>query len=240
MLEFATVSKNGDRQYNEDCLKTAFENEYRCFIICDGLGGYECGDVASKIVAETFVNELADCENLTSFLTTAFCKAQKQVVIRQKTIGAKNMKTTAVCLVTNDTELCVGHIGDSRFYGFKKDGTYIRTFDHSVPQLLVQSGVIKEDEIRNHPNRNMLLKALGDNSDESLFEVTTLMSLNDFSAFLLCSDGFWELIDENEMLSTLESSISPQEWMGKMTAIVEKNGKEKDMDNYSAIAIINK
>ena len=114
----------------------------------------------------------------------------------------------------------------------------MRTLDHSVPQLLVQSHTIIEADIRNHPNRNMLLKVIGDDCDEQLCEVSDPLSLNEFSAFLLCSDGFWELITEDEMLAALQVSDSPQEWLDKMTAIVESNGQCKEMDNYTAIAVV--
>lgn len=238
MLKYASLSKVGGRRCNEDYLKISSVSNRHCFIVCDGLGGHEFGDIASRIAATTFVEELYYCEDISDYLLKTFIKAQKKIELRQKEINAKKeIKTTAVCMVTDERIVYVGHVGDSRFYGFKKDGTYIRTLDHSIAQLLVQSNTITESEIRNHPNRNMLLKVIGDKWDEPLCELSDPMDINDFSAFLLCSDGFWELVNEDQMLSTLDSSESPKEWLDKMTTIVERNGCGKKMDNYTAIAV---
>lgn len=238
MLKYASITKVGGRKYNEDYFKISSVAKHHCFVVCDGLGGHEFGDVASKIAANTFIDELYYCEDLSKYLLSTFVKAQNQIELKQKEINAKkDMKTTVVCMVTDETNIYVGHVGDSRFYGFKRNGTYTRTFDHSIPQLLVQSNTITEDEIRNHPNRNMLLKVMGDKWDEPLCELSKPLPLSDFSAFLLCSDGFWELVTEEDMLSTLRSSNSPQEWLDKMTSIIESNGINKEMDNYTAITV---
>lgn len=238
MLKYASVTRVGDRKHNEDYLKISSVSNHHCFVVCDGLGGHKFGDVASKIAANTFVDELYYCKDLSKYLLNTFTKAQVNIELRQKEINAKkDMITTVVCMVTDETNIYVGHVGDSRFYGFKKNGTYIRTFDHSIPQLLVQSNAITESEIRNHPNRNMLLKVMGDKWDEPLCELSGPLPLSDFSAFLLCSDGFWELVTEDDMIATFNTSSSPQEWLDKMTAIVESNGRQKEMDNYTAITI---
>ncbi|MBQ1186851.1 MAG: serine/threonine-protein phosphatase [Clostridia bacterium] len=240
MLKYASTTHEGSRTYNEDNLSISSASKYQCFVVCDGLGGHRFGDVASKTVADTFAEELSCCNDLDSYLLNSFVKAQNRVETKQKEMGAKReMKTTAVCMVANETSAVVGHVGDSRFYGFLKDGSYIRSLDHSIPQLLVQSNTITEEEIRNHPHRNMLLKVIGDKWDEPLCEISETFHINDFSAFLLCTDGFWEFINELEMIKTLAESNSPQEWLDKMVDIVNENGKTKDMDNFTAITIIN-
>lgn len=238
MLKYASITKVGGRKCNEDYLKISSVSNRHCFLVCDGLGGHNAGDIAARIAGNAFVDELYYSEDLSNYLLTAFNSAQNQILLRQKENKQKiDMKTTAVCMATDESNVYIGHVGDSRFYGFKKDGTYIRTLDHSVPQLLVQSNTITEKEIRNHPNRNMLLKVLGDKCDEPLCELSEPLSLNEFSAFLLCSDGFWELVTESDMTSTLNTSNSPQEWLDKMIAIVESNGSNREMDNYTAITI---
>jgi len=75
----------------------------------------------------------------------------------------------------------------------------MRTLDHSVPQLLVKSGRIKEKEIRKHPDRNRLLKVMGVVWASPEYEKSRVITLNGKEAFLLCSDGFWELIEEKKM-----------------------------------------
>ena len=238
MLKYASISKNGKRKYNEDYLKISAVSNRDCFVVCDGLGGHDRGDLAAKIAGNTFIDEFYYNENIQQFLFDAFIKAQRKIeMYKEQSNDKSDMKTTAVCMVTDEVNLFVGHVGDSRFYGFKKDGSFIRSLDHSIPQLLVQSNTIKEEEIRNHPNRNMLLRAIGDKWDEPLCELSNPMQLNEFEAFLLCTDGFWELINEEQMIFALHSSNSPQEWLDKMTDVVEVAGAEKEMDNYTAITV---
>ena len=240
MLRYALISETGDRSLNEDAIRVASVANKHCFIVCDGLGGHDRGDVAARMAANTFADELCFADNLADFLPHAFNQAQRKIVGKQKEIQVKSkMKTTAVVLVTDEKMAYVGHIGDSRFYGFTKDGQYIRTLDHSIPQILVNSQTIEEKDIRNHPSRNMLLKVIGDHYDETMLELHDPFLLDDYSAFLLCSDGFWELIQEEQMISLLHSSVSPQEWLDQMLQIVEQRGASIKMDNYSAIAIFN-
>lgn len=239
MLKYATVSKIGTRQCNEDYIRTSTVSNRNCFVVCDGLGGHKSGDVAAHIVGNTFIDEFFYCTDASDYLLNTFELAQKKIRFEQERQCIKgNMQTTAVCLIVDENIAYVGHVGDSRFYGFKIDKTYIRTQDHSIPQLLVKSGTIEESKIRNHPNRNMLLKALGDKSNEQLCDLLKPIDLDEYSALLLCTDGFWELITEDDMMSTLQNSNSVQEWLDKMTKIVENNGMNRDMDNYSAIALI--
>lgn len=240
MLRYALISETGDRTLNEDAIRVASVANKQCFIVCDGLGGHDRGDVASKIAANTFADELCFSDNLSDFLTHAFNQAQQRIAEKQKECTVKSkMKTTAVVLATDNQMAYVGHVGDSRFYGFTKGGQYIRTLDHSIPQILVNSQTIREDEIRNHPSRNMLLKVIGEQYDENMSDLLEPLSLNDYYAFLLCSDGFWELICEKEMIKLLQDSSSPQEWLDSMLEVVRHNGENIKMDNYSAIAIFN-
>lgn len=240
MLKYASLSKPGNRKCNEDFVKISSIGNRHCFVLCDGLGGHNLGEYAAQTAGNTFIDELYYCDNISVFLKNAFDIAQKKIIKYKNSNDIKSdMKTTAVCLVSDEINMYVGHVGDSRFYGFKKNGEYIRTYDHSIPQILVQSGTINETQIRNHPNRNMLLKALGDKADEELCELQVPLLLSDFSALLLCSDGFWELIDEEEMKKTLSLSSSANDWLEKMFEIVEAGGANREMDNYSAIAIFN-
>lgn len=240
MLKYASISKIGNRKCNEDYIKISSVSERYCFVVCDGLGGHECGDVAAQIAGNTIVEEFYYCNNLSDFLENAFMKAHNNILSQQKARNIKGeMKTTVVGMVTDGKYGYVGHIGDSRFYGFSDGNNYICTFDHSVPQILVESNVIDEKQIRNHPSRNMLLKVLGDKNEDTQCELSEPVLLQEYNAFLLCTDGFWEMITEEEMMSTLFNSSSPTEWLDRMIAIVEVNGLDKKMDNYSAIAVFN-
>ena len=147
------------------------------------------------------------------------------------------MKTTLVILHVGEERIWWGHIGDSRLYYFQNRKLQKRTLDHSVPQMLVAAGQLKEKQIRNHPDRNRLLRVLGVDWDSPKYQLAEPEARGGRQAFLLCSDGFWELIDEKKMQHCLKKSGSPAQWLQMMEQIVEKNGQGRNMDNYSAIAV---
>ncbi len=103
--------------------------------------------------------------------------------------------------------------------------------------MLVAVGEIKEKEIRHHPDRNRLLRVLGVEVEELKHQVSEPINREGRQAFLLCSDGFWELIEEKKMEATYKKASTPEEWLQEMQKIVMKNGKNTNMDNYSAIAV---
>ena len=236
----AFISNIGSRRINEDSIGCFSNGANRCFVVCDGLGGHGMGDIASKLVVDVFEDQLKKADTLKDFLPSTFTAAQQILLSEQIERNARRkMKTTCVALVTDDKYAYIGHIGDSRLYVFYKDKVKFRTLDHSIPQMLVLSKEIKENEIRNHPDRNMLLRVMGIDWDKPMYELSRPEKLKKVQAFLLCSDGFWELIEEGEMCAALKASASPEDWLNQMTEIVKKNGEGKNMDNYSAIAVWN-
>ncbi len=238
MLKYAMITDNGSRDINEDAVGWIQLDGKSCFILCDGLGGHGMGDIASKYVVNAFVEAFKKPMDTRAFLTDAFMRAQLGLMQEQERLHATSkMKTTAVALVTDGKNAYIGHVGDSRLYVFKDCSVKCRTLDHSIPQMLVLTHEIKESEIRNHPNRNIVLRVMGVEWDEPKFELMKPIPLKKCSAFLLCSDGFWELIEEDDMCRMLKESDSPEEWLKKMAARVKENGLGKKTDNYSAIAI---
>ena len=92
-------------------------------------------------------------------------------------------------------------------------------------------------DIRRHADRNMLLKVIGTEWDEPQYELANPVELKRDTAFLLCTDGFWDFIDEKMMQKTLKKSKTAKEWCESMVEIVKTNGKDYDMDNFSAITV---
>ena len=240
-ISYYSITNPGDRDCNEDSFGILNSKQnFSCFVVADGLGGHGMGEIASQLTVESF-SELIQNENrmqLSDFLNDGFLLAQQKVLERQEILHNRRMlKTTAVVLCIQDDKLQWGHVGASRLYAFRKKKLVQKTKDHSVPQMLVQAKEIKEKDVRFHPDRNRLLRAIGVPWDTPQFELSEVYSARDFSAFLLCSDGFWELITEKEMQKLLKSSATPQEWLNQMGKIVLNNGADVDMDNYTAVAL---
>ncbi len=237
MISYSFISENGGREVNEDSVAAAKKGNKFCFTLCDGLGGHGSGDVASASVTEMFTeifkeNKLRPKE----FFNRAYKSANNKVLELQKIKGI-GMKTTVVSLIASEKECRWSHLGDSRLYCFKNNSVKSRTLDHSVPQMLVRSGEIKEKEIRFHPDRNKILRAIGTDEETPKFQISETVKTKDCQAFLLCSDGFWELISERRMCWLLRKSKTPDEWLQRMKKVVLKKGKNINMDNFSAIAV---
>ena len=237
-FEYAQITDVGSRNVNEDSIGV-FENKgNNCFVVCDGLGGHGMGDVASSLVVEVFKSQFYKTDDVGAFLGSTFCAAQDILMTEQAVRNAKRkMKTTAVSVVTDKKHVYIGHVGDSRAYVFSHNKVKKRTLDHSIPQMLVIAGDIKESEIRHHPERNTVLKVLGVEWEEPQYELMRAVPLRKCQAFLLCSDGFWELIEEEQMCSLLKNSENVSEWLDRMADIVRGNGKDNNADNFSAVAV---
>lgn len=233
-ISYSCLSKNGGRDINEDYLDVSIMPERLAFILCDGLGGHGNGDIASQFVTETLKNSLEKSEGLENSILTA----QKGLLQLQRENNAINsMKTTLTCLTLEKDTAKFGYVGDSRIYCFDKGKYRLRSQDHSVPQMLAVRGLIQETEIRFHEDRSKLLRVMGTEWDAPKYQIVDNIPLSSHLSFLLCSDGFWELIDEKQMVKTLKKSESPQQWLEDMEAIILQNGQNTDMDNYSAIAV---
>lgn len=240
-VDYAVYTDKGNRDVNEDsidCSKNPDKGLW-CFTLCDGLGGHGRGEIASQAVTESVRRQFEQCDDADSFFDSVLDIAQTELMDKQQEMNGRfDMKTTAVLLLLCGDTYRYAHIGDSRFYHFRRGRYKERTIDHSVPQILALSGDIKEKDIRNHPDRNRLLHVMGVEWSKKEYKTSRINRYDKNDAFLLCSDGFWELITEKEMGQLLKKSSSAQEWLEKMTEIVRENGKNKEMDNNSAIAVI--
>ena len=190
-ITYSTYTDKGGRDINEDSIGVFQNAGNLCFVLCDGLGGHGMGDAASSLVVEVFKDQFSKTDDLVNYLGQAFLASQDILIAEQKARNAeKKMKTTAVSLVTDGNTAYIGHIGDSRVYAFNKNKVKTRTLDHSIPQMLVLSKEIKESEIRNHPERNIVLRVMGIEWEEPMYELMVPIPLKKCQAFLLCSDGF--------------------------------------------------
>ncbi|MCQ2414657.1 MAG: protein phosphatase 2C domain-containing protein [Lachnospiraceae bacterium] len=241
-VSWASISDRGNREVNEDYVLIHEQNCLLSAALADGLGGHGMGDTASRIAAAEAIRVLSSGGTLED----SFMAAETAVMKEQGRLNVPNkMKTTLCLLQISGKKVQAGHIGDSRIYYFKNGRFVKRTLDHSIPQLLVNSGEISEKEIRFHEDRNMLTRVIGTEWNEPGYELekpflihpTDLLGRKIRHALLLCTDGWWEYVGEEEMLKSLNNSATPEDWLGQMKKIVQENGRGRDMDNYSAVAV---
>lgn len=238
MITYKIISKTGGRVLNEDCTGMHQLKSHLGFFLADGLGGHGKGEIASKIAVEQGMLQFEDKGACLEGLKAVFEGGQKAILEHQKQEGcSQGMKTTLTALLTDGKNFYRGHIGDSRIYYFKNNSLVERTMDHSVPQMLVAAGEIKENQIRNHPDRNRLLRVMGIEWDRPMYQILEAIPVKGKQAFLMCSDGFWELIDEKEMVKCLKRAKTVEQWVEFMEGIVNRKGVDKNMDNYSAVAV---
>lgn len=239
MVRYASLTNQGGRELNEDSIGVAECRGRMCFVVADGLGGHDRGEVASRAAVDSVLADFSrrgstDADALAEYFEAA---QRKLLEMQGKRAGSGGMLTTLNVLCVSEEGITGGHVGDTRTYYFHRGKMISRTIDHSVPQMLAAAGEIKESEIRGHVDRNRLLRAMGTNWSSPAYVISKTVMPDRGQAFLLCTDGFWELILEKQMMSALKKSGSPEEWLHVMENIVQKNGKNQDMDNYSAIAV---
>lgn len=241
MVEYATVSEIGEKENNEDAVRVFVNQPLSTygFVLADGLGGHGNGDVASNFVTDCVGAAIENTQEFGGvFMDECFDTAQKMLLEEKEIKGLPSIKTTMVMLLITDRIAQWGHIGDSRLYHFRDGKQLSRTIDHSVPQMLAISGQIKERDIRHHPDRSVLLRAMGAEWEAPAYEIDRrrLKTIKG-DTFLLCSDGFWEWIEEKTMIKILKRGLSAYDALREMTAEVKVNGMGHGMDNYSAVLV---
>ena len=233
-VEYAFYSDPGGRAVNEDTVGFIPVQDGFCALVADGLGGLGNGDIASKNAVSTVAGlfrerPFSDPENIRVIFNAANDEA---IGVNH---GKRNTMSTLVGLFFAKDGVSYAHVGDSRFYHFYQGRIAERTLDHSVPQISVSLGEITEDQIRSHPDRNRVLRAMGADA-ELKTEIHKMVLQPGFHAFLLCTDGFWEYVYEDEMEIELARSTTSAIWLESMKKY--RIGRAPaDADNNSAITI---
>ncbi|MBF0229864.1 MAG: serine/threonine-protein phosphatase [Desulfamplus sp.] len=234
----ATLSDVGGRSENQDYCGFVEKSPFNCWVVADGLGGHRGGEVASRIAAQTILDEFAKKSEMSSEAMVRYIKSAQDEIIRQQEEEPKlfSMRTTVVILIADSESAIWSHIGDTRLYHFSGGRIIFQTKDHSVPQAMFDAGDISYDEIRQHEDRNRLLRTLGHEGNLRPAVEKESHQVQAGDAFLLCTDGFWEYVTETEMEADLARSDTPEKWLADMNARIISRAEGK-YDNYTAIAL---
>lgn len=239
MVDVAMLTKHGGRTHNEDYIQKVEYKDQMCLILCDGLGGHACGEVASEFVAHCVAECFGRQGYYPDFFKDAFETAQKGLLAEQEKRNLEDaMKTTLVVLVITPEIFQWAHIGDSRLYRIYANGTkYQRTRDHSLVQILCDTGEITEAEIRTHEDRNKLMRVVGTQWGTKTYDISAVLERGEAQEFVLMTDGFWEYVYEPEMLDTWKQTQTAEAWLSAMEQFVLARADMTKTDNYSAIVV---
>lgn len=244
ILKPQSYSAIGQKPNQEDSLfplpGDATENT-RVFLVCDGMGGHENGEVASACVAETIGSITSSCPLCsTAEMQATFEKALQQAYCNldelDKSESERKMGTTLTFLAICRDGVLVAHIGDSRVYQLRPGkGVVFQTRDHSLVNDLIAAGELSEEEARNLPQRNVITRAILPHQEypaKAAYNILTDVRKGD--VFFLCCDGVLEQLDNNDLCAYLLNEKPLQERM----ATIEKECKERaTRDNNTAYLI---
>ncbi|MCR5410831.1 MAG: protein phosphatase 2C domain-containing protein [Lachnospiraceae bacterium] len=209
-------SDKGGRSHNEDSSGYAAGGGSGIFVVADGLGGHSYGELASACVKDVLLGEWSpDVSDRMSWIAEAIETANKKIM---EIAAEKNtvLKSTVVALAIDGTKAVWAHSGDSRLYYFHDGEMAAYTDDHSVAYKKYKAGEIRREDIATDEDQSSLLRALGGKTRYEPVITECGRELEAGDAFLLCSDGAWEYIREEEMLTDLTGSQSAAEWGNAM------------------------
>jgi protein phosphatase len=177
------------------------------FVVADGMGGAQAGEVASRIAIEAFESGLGDVGSPEERLAGRVREANRQIYDRSRSEhGREGMGTTLTAAYLDDGNVAIAHVGDSRAYLFR-DGELTRlTRDHSLVDELVRRGKLTEEQAAEHPQRSIITRALGPEPDVEVDTWTYPVRSGD--VLLLCSDGLTSMVSEARIAAILGSAQS--------------------------------
>jgi protein phosphatase len=238
-LRYGTLSEKGRRPDNEDTIypEDAFAQEVDgLFMVCDGVGGAEKGEVASRITAGSMAefmlgkDMILDEDNILTALEYIDSRLKEYLSANPESEG---MATTLALLQFHRNEASVAHVGDSRVYHFRNGEIIFRTVDHSLVNEFIQAGLITEEEARHHPQKNVITRAISGREDlPARASVSIIEDIRPGDQFLICSDGVTEVMDDKEICEVVRGH-SPD---AAIRAIRERCAPDS-RDNYSAVVV---
>lgn len=238
METFSITDTGRLRNSNQDCVFCE-ENQIgkfpNLFLVADGMGGHQAGDLASRICVNEVANQIKQTETRTPVgafeeaIQIANAKVHEQSLAEAAYNG---MGTTLVGVMVDGDTAYIANVGDSRMYVMHETLQQI-TVDHSLVEEMVQSGEIQKEEMRTHPNKNIITRALGTNKEvrPDCFEI----KVEEGDVILLCSDGLTNMIEDTVIESTIKEYKEDMKLAGE--SLVKQANEAGGKDNISVILV---
>jgi len=231
------ASEKGKRNNNEDCIYPLSELAnpgQRLFMVCDGVGGAEKGEVASFLTCDSFRTFFSTFfeggdpseEFINKAVHYAESRLDENVLLHPE---AQGMATTLTFLFISESGITVAHIGDSRIYQFREGSIIFETEDHSYVQSLVNLGEITKEEASIHPKKNIITRALSGAACSVNAEVAFIRDIREGDVFFLCTDGVTDCFTDEELASLFASGRNAE---SIKDLLIEKCSVESK-DNFS-------
>ncbi len=220
------------REVNEDCIRFVQPGDPEVaakkgllVLVADGMGGHSGGEVASNkatdVISRVYYEESGEPQ---SALKKAFNRASREIFeMSQKDEALKGMGTTCTALVLKNGTALAAHVGDSRLYLVRNGQIYLMTEDHSEVMEMVKRGLISLEEARHHPDKNVILRAIGSHPEVEVSTWEEPFPVREGDRFLLCSDGLYDLVEDGEIKEELEKS-EPQVACESLVALAKERG----------------
>ncbi len=235
MKSFYLTDVGKVRSHNEDSVLITknSDNEY-LLAVADGMGGHSAGEIASSIaisyLGKKFNETFKKMEKVAAvnWLREIIVEINDQIFDYVKTHPeSKGMGTTLVCAVVSKKYILFANIGDSSGLVMKNKKLHKVTYDHTLVNLLLKAGELTEEEAKDHPKKNVLMKALGANDpiDVDIFDCDM-----DIESILLCSDGLTNMLDNNQIEKVLLSDLDIED---KVIKLIRKSNNRGGTDNIS-------
>ena len=194
-------------------------------LVADGMGGHSAGEVASQMAVELIDRTYYDKKGSPrEALEAAFHTANRAIHERSTSNPTEGgMGTTCTALALQNGSAIAAHVGDSRLYMIRNGQIYLMTEDHSAVMEMVKRGWISLDEARHHPEKNVILRALGSHEEVDVTIWETPLPVRAGDKFLLCSDGLYDLVEDDEIKQIAEAS-APAEACTNLIALAKQRG----------------
>lgn len=237
-LDSFTFTSEGGRAYNEDFVACREDGDRAIYVVADGLGGHQNGEMASECVADSLILawESSGREEWGRWLDEQTAAANQRLLELQRE-QRSNMKSTLAALLIDGQQAFWGNVGDSRVYYLHGQAIADITEDHSVAYKKYKAGQITRAQIGQDEDQSCLLRALGntDRWEPDLHECGENIAEGD--GFLLCSDGLWEYVYDEEILIDFLKSETAQEWAEHLL-LRAIDRIQKENDNLSLVTVM--
>lgn len=239
MLKTFSITNIGKkRKLNQDFIYTSEQPVGKLpnvFIVADGMGGHRAGDYASKVTVETMVAEILKSQESEAAAILEQAIRTANALIRkcaEESPELEGMGTTVVAATCEGDILQVANVGDSRLYIANHKEIRQITRDHSLVEEMVRMGGIAREEARNHPDKNIITRAVG--ADDAIKPDFFTVKLNHGDIVLMCTDGLTNMLEDEEIRMILEES---RDMVEKAEELVKAANEKGGKDNISVVLI---